>query len=89
MRNVIDRELGGQFTDGVAPHAVGDQENVADLPPMFLIGGGHDGVGVLIVTAPNAHVGMASVLNLVESNHPFFLFSAPFALAALRSPALP
>ena len=89
MWNVIDRDLGGQFADSVAPHAVGDQENVADLPPMLLIRGGHHGVGVLIVTAPNAHVGMASVLNFVESNHPYFLFSAQFALAAQRPPAVP
>ena len=71
MGDVIDSDLGGEFADRVAPHAVGNEEDVPDLLIMLFIGGGHHRMGILIVTAPNAHVGMACVVNLVESNHPF------------------
>src|SRR5207244_2164644 len=83
VRHVIDRHLAGKFTDCMSAHAVGNQKNVPDLAPVRVVLGGHDGVGVLIVTATNAHIGVACVLNLVRSNHRVFPLSSRFPLSGL------
>ena len=79
MRDVVHGHLARQLADRVGAHAVGHQKDVSHRAPVRVVGGGHDDVGVLIVTPTNPHVGVACVLNFVESNHPFFplfLFSS-------------
>ena len=69
VRDDVGGLLAGLLADGVGAHAVGDEEEVAALPPALVVAGELDGVAVLVVAAPDAHVGQAGVLDLVESCH--------------------
>ena len=50
-------------------HAVGDEEQVAALPPPLVITGKLNGEAILVVAALDAHVGQAAMFDLVESSH--------------------
>ena len=70
VRDDADRELTGQLADRMRSHAVGHEEDMPADGPLLVVAGEKRCVRVLVVTAANAHIGVACVLNLVESNHP-------------------
>ena len=70
VRDAVGGQLAGQLADGVRAHAVGHQENVAAAALLLQVAGRQGRVGVLVVTAPHAHVGQACVFDVVEANHP-------------------
>jgi hypothetical protein len=69
VRDNADRKFAGQFTDGVRSHPVGHEKDVSPVPPLLFVAGKQDAVAVLIVRAPDAHVGQACVLDVVEAGH--------------------
>lgn len=85
VRDVVDGHLARQLADRVGAHAVGDQEHVAALPPLFRLGGRHQDVGVLIMAAANPHVGEARVFDVVEASHP----ASPRPPCGLSLPPIP
>ena len=61
--------LTGFFADRMSAHAVGYQEQMAAVAPLLLVRGQLHRVAVLVVTSPDAHVGHAGMLELVEAYH--------------------
>jgi hypothetical protein len=54
----------------VRTHAVGDEKEMAAVAPLFVVASELNGVAVLIVTSPDAHIRQARVLDLIEACHP-------------------
>ena len=61
--------LAGLLADRVGAHAVGDEEEVAALPPLVVVGGELHRQVVLVVAAADSHVRQTGVLNLIEAVH--------------------
>ena len=64
QRDDADGLGAGLLADGVAAHAVGDEEDVAVGLKVRVVGGGLGDAGVLVVAALDADVGQASVADV-------------------------
>jgi hypothetical protein len=65
----VHGQLGGQFADRVAAHAVGHNEDVSLAPPLRFLVGQEDRTVVLVVGAADPHVRGTRVLDVVEASH--------------------
>ena len=65
VRNAFDRHLAGQLAGGVGAHAIADHEQMAAAAAVFIVGGQHLGVGVLVTGAAHAHIAECDVLEAV------------------------
>ena len=69
MRNNASSLLAGLFTDGMRAHAVGDEEKMAALPPLGVVGCKLHRQVVLVVAATDSHVRQAGIFKLIEAVH--------------------
>ena len=69
VRDDVDGQLAGQLADRVSAHAVGHEKYMTANLPLLFVAGEECGVRILVMTAPNAHIGQACVFNRIVTNH--------------------
>jgi hypothetical protein len=76
VRNRVDGDLAGQFSDRMSAHSIGHDKQVPALLPSFLIGGQLHDARILIVLASETDISQGGIANLLFPQHADF-YSAP------------